>query len=76
MRTTITFEPDTAAIVEAARQERGVGVSEVVNDLVRAGAAAARSQRRSFVQPTAHLGRSLVDVSNVAEALEIAEETN
>ena len=72
MRTTITFDSDTAAVIEALRRERGVGVSTVVNDLVRAGA---RSQVPAlpFVQRTAHLGRGLVDITNVAEALEVGE---
>lgn len=72
MRTTITFDPDTKAIVEDLRRRQGGGVSAVVNDLIRAGAAA-RRPTRVFQQRTAHLGESLVDVSNVAEALEVAE---
>jgi hypothetical protein len=72
MRTTVTFDPDTAAVVERIRRERGVGVSVVVNELVRAGAMS-RPAGRPFVQRTAGLGRSLVDVANVAEALEIGE---
>ncbi|HEV2369434.1 MAG TPA: hypothetical protein VGR90_06135, partial [Acidimicrobiales bacterium] len=72
MRTTITFDADTAAIVERIRRERGAGISEVVNDLVRAGAARPAT-RRPFSQRTTRLGRSLIDVSNVADALEAAE---
>ena len=72
MRTTITFDPDTAALVERIRRERGVGLSTVVNELVRAGAVS-RPPARAFVQRTVGMGRSLVDVANVAEALEIGE---
>ena len=72
MRTTITLDPDTRAIVEELRRRRGVGVSAVVNDLIRAGASA-KTPVRAFRQRTAGLGTSLADVANVAEALDIPE---
>ncbi|MBA2730649.1 MAG: antitoxin [Euzebyaceae bacterium] len=37
MRTTVTFDPDTAALLRAAMHERGVTFKQVVNDAVRAG---------------------------------------
>ncbi|HET6874668.1 MAG TPA: hypothetical protein VFH70_07810 [Acidimicrobiales bacterium] len=40
MRTTINLAPDTVAIVEDLRRRRGEDLSAVVNDLIRAGAAA------------------------------------
>lgn len=46
MRTTITFHEDVARAVERVRRERGVGVSEVVNDLVRRGLAAEENRSR------------------------------
>lgn len=70
MRTTITFDADTAAAVEALKREAGVGVSEAVNVLIRRGLLA--KKRAPFVQETAQLGLK-VDVSNVAEALEYLE---
>lgn len=72
MRTTITLDPDTQAIVDDLRRRRGSGVSAVVNELIRAGAAA-KTPSVDFRQRTARLGHSLVDVANVAEALEVAE---
>lgn len=36
MRTTITLADDVAAAVEKLRRERSIGLSEAVNDLVRA----------------------------------------
>lgn len=68
MRTTITLADDVAAAVEALRRERSIGLSEAVNDLVRAGLTE-RPGRRSFRQQTHDLGRG-VDVANVADAIE------
>lgn len=71
VRTTITLDDDVAAAIEQRRRADGRGVSDVVNELVRAGLAV-RSERHPFVQRTADLGLR-IDVSNVAEALEHAE---
>lgn len=49
----------------------GVGVSEAVNELIRRGLLA-RTDPASFVQKTHRLGLR-IDVSNVAEALEVLE---
>ena len=73
MRTTVTLAPDVAAAVERVRQERQVGVSTAVNDLVRAGLARESSERRPFVQRTSPVGLR-IDVANVAQALELLEE--
>lgn len=71
MRTTIEFENDTAAAVDRLRRERGMGVSEAVNELIRRGLLP-REPRPRFVQATHRLGLR-VDVSNVADALEALE---
>lgn len=71
MRTTITFDRDTAAAIEQLRREKGMGVSEAVNELIRSGLLPSREQA-PFVQRTHHLGIR-VDVSNVAEAIETLE---
>lgn len=68
VRTTVSLDSDVAAAVQALRSERGLGVSDAVNELIRAGLAVPR-QRRRFVQRTAALGARL-DVSDVADALE------
>lgn len=68
MRTTITLSEDVAAAVEKLRRERGVGLSEAVNDLVRSGLTAERSAQR-FRQKSHDLGDG-VDVSNIAEVIE------
>lgn len=71
MRTTVTLAPDVAAAVERVRRERGVGVSEAVNELVRTGLRVKPSSK-AFQQRTFKSGLK-VDVTNVAEALEILE---
>jgi hypothetical protein len=68
MRTTITLADDVAAAVEKLRRERGLGLSEAVNDLVRSGLTADHDAR-PFRQKTHDLGAG-VDFSNIAEAIE------
>lgn len=68
MRTTVTLADDVAAAVRRIQKERGVGVSEALNRLIRAGLAT-KPPRPVFTQRAAKLGLR-VDVSNIAEALE------
>jgi len=71
MRTTVTLSKDVAAAVARLRRQRGIGVSEALNELARAGLAAQRDtkQQQAFQQRSVPLGIR-IDVSNVAEALE------
>jgi hypothetical protein len=71
MRTTIEFDPDTAAAIEQLRREAGVGVSEAVNRLIRKGLLV-QDEGPRFVQRTYPLGLK-IDVTNVSEALDIIE---
>jgi hypothetical protein len=71
MRTTITLDRDVARAVQRFKQQRGVGISEAVNELIRAGLRA-KAPRSRFRQRTQSLGLR-VDVRNVAEALELLE---
>jgi hypothetical protein len=68
MRTTLTLADDVAAAVERLRRERGIGLSEAVNELVRAGLSAGRPTR-PFRQKTHDLGAA-VDFSNIGETIE------
>jgi Ribbon-helix-helix protein, copG family len=68
MRTTVTLDPDVAAAVTRTRRERGIGVSEAVNELARAGMTV-RKRPTPFRQRTSRLSLT-IDVTNVAEALE------
>lgn len=72
MRTTIRLDDDVAAAAEQLRRERHIGLSEAVNSLARAGVRANHSAPRTFRQRTTKLGLR-VDVSNVAEALELLD---
>jgi hypothetical protein len=72
-RTTVTLADDVTAEVERIKRERGIGVSEVINDLARAGMIRKKEPRKKFVQRTYNLGDTLIDYTNVAEALEQAE---
>lgn len=65
------FDDDVAAAVERLRREKGLGLSDAVNELVRAGLRV-KSPRRSFRQRSTPLGLR-IDVANVAEALETLE---
>ena len=68
MRTTLSLDDDVAAAVQRLREERNLGLSEAVNELVRAGLAAP-PRRKDFRQRTVNLGLR-IDVSSVAGALE------
>jgi Arc/MetJ family transcription regulator len=74
MRTTIRLDDDVAAAAERLRRERHIGLSEAVNALARAGLRASQPGRRMFRQRTSKLGLR-VDVSNVADALELLDGT-
>jgi len=71
MRTTVVFDDDTAQAVQQLRQERGLGVSQAVNELIRRGLLP-RPDSGPFRQRTRALGLR-VDVSNTAVTLENLE---
>jgi hypothetical protein len=71
MRTTITLSDDVAAAVEQLRRERSIGLSQAVNDLVRAGLTTQHTGA-PFRQEAHDLG-SGIDFSNIADALETLE---
>ena len=68
MRTTISLDPDTQAAVDELRRATGRGLSDTVNDLLRAGLAN-RPERAPFDQETFDMGLR-IDVTDVADALE------
>jgi Arc/MetJ family transcription regulator len=68
MRTTLSLDDDVAAAVQRLREERHIGLSDAVNELIRAGLVAP-PQKETFRQRTADLGLR-IDVSSVADALE------
>jgi Ribbon-helix-helix protein, copG family len=71
MRTTITFSDDVAAGIEKIRRDRGLGLSEAVNDLIRAGLMNERTEQ-PVEFPTYDMGMSM-DVRNIGEVIEAIE---
>ncbi len=71
MRTTISLDDDVAAALERLRREQGLGLSEAVNHLIRNGLS--QPGRRPRVRLEADDLGLRIDVSNVAEALELSE---
>ena len=72
MRTTVNLDDDIAAAVRQARERRHIGLSQAVNELIRAGLLSRTSARQPFRQQTAPMGRR-IDITSVADALEELE---
>lgn len=68
MRTTVTLDPDTHAVVRRLMRERGMSFKEAVNTAIRAGAAGSRKRYR---MRTFDMGEPLVDLT---KALRLAGE--
>jgi hypothetical protein len=69
MRTTLTLADDVAAAVEQLRRERSIGMSEAVNELVRAGLIKQDRPAAPFRQTSHDLGRG-IDFDDIADTLE------
>jgi hypothetical protein len=72
MRTTVTLDEDVAAAVARLRRERGLGLSEALNELARAGMVRG-GERPVFRQRSEPIGFR-VSIDNVAEALDLMDE--
>src|SRR5437763_17007791 len=68
VRTTVTLDPDTEAIVRKRMRERGQSFKDALNGAIRSGAAA-DAQPEPFRTRTASLGQSRV---NLERALTVA----
>ncbi len=77
MRTTVTLDDDVAKRLERARRERNLTFKEALNEALRAGLPVLDLTDRSAGETQGthamDLGRQLVDIDDVAEALAIAE---
>jgi hypothetical protein len=77
MRTTLTLDPDVAALLERVRENRGASLKEAVNEGLRRGLKQMVEPARPaepFRTTTVSLGRCLIgDLDNVAEALAVVE---
>ena len=70
MRTTVTLDPDTEALVRTRMRERGVSFKQAVNDMIRQGATRGAAHTE-FRTSTADLG---VPAVNLDRALQLAAE--
>lgn len=70
VRTTVTLDADTEALLRRRMEERSVSFKQALNDAIRAGLAGSRS-REPFHTATAALGRSRV---NLDRALQLSAE--
>lgn len=68
MRTTITLDPDTEAVVRRRMRERGVSFKQAVNDTIREGARRGGAAE-PFRTASARLGIPVVDLD---QALRVA----
>lgn len=77
MRTTLTLDPDVAAMLEKLQRERHLGFKELVNDALREalpGMTEPPRSRKRFRTETVSLGRCLVgSLDDVTAALALAE---
>jgi hypothetical protein len=77
MRTTVTLDPDVAAKLKQAAQERGISFKEALNSNVRRGLESSGADARPYRVPTRKLGVKLgVDLNkalNLAGQLEDTE---
>jgi hypothetical protein len=67
------LDPDVSAAIDQRRRERGIGLSEALNELVRAGVRKQDDRARTpFTQATFDMG-ARIDLTNVAEALDLLD---
>jgi hypothetical protein len=71
MRRTITLDQDVEAAVRRLQKNEGIGLSDAVNRLVRAGLTVKHS-KKPFRQRSVKPGLR-ADVTNVAQALELLD---
>lgn len=77
MRTTLTLDPDVAAMIEAELKRSNRTLKAVVNDTLRAGLMMGHKKPRNVVEMPAPLdiGRLKIEnLDNIAEVLELIED--
>ena len=76
MRTTLNLDDDVAERLTELARRRGTSLSRVANELVRAGlrATSARRPIDPYDPPVLRTGKAMVDVTDVAAALERLED--
>ena len=71
MRTTVTLDPDTEALLRKRMRERGLSFKEALNDAIRRGLTAPSRRAAAFHTEPADLGMPSV---NLDRALQLAGE--
>jgi len=66
VRTTVTLDPDTEALIERTMRERGLSFKQAVNEAIRAGLTAP-GDRPPPSWNTYQMGRPLVDVTKALQ---------
>jgi hypothetical protein len=72
MRTTLTIDEDVAVQLERLRRARDVNLKELVNEALRRGLRdmnGARQKRKPVRTRSFPMGKPLINIDNVAEAL-------
>lgn len=72
MRTTFTLDDDVAAAVDRLRRAEGIGISDAVNRLIRAGLVQPKEHRR-YVHQSDDVGLR-VDVTDIGAVLDLLDE--
>ena len=76
MRTTLTIDDDVAVQLERLRRAREISLKELINDALRRGLremSAEPKKRKVFRTRAFHMGKPLINIDNVAEALAYLE---
>lgn len=72
MRTTVTFTSEVAAAVQRLQRERGRGVSDAVNELIRRGLTSPGTQQ-PFLQTSSPMGEPSLPLDDVAALIEVLD---
>jgi hypothetical protein len=76
MRTTLTLDDDVTAQLERLRRARNASLKDLVNEALRRGLqdmSAPPRMRKAFRTRAFHMGKPLINLDNVAEALAYLE---
>ena len=75
MRTTLTLDDDVTVQIERLRRARNANLKDIVNEALRRGLRdmSAPRKKKAFHTRTFHMGRPLINLDNVSEALAYLE---
>lgn len=73
MRTTVNFDDDVAAAIDRLRRDKGLGLSEAANHLIRRAMASTGEVRAPYVHRTAEMGMR-IDVTDIGDVLDLLDD--